>query len=227
MTINMMLGACYKTENDDKIKIIHWNSTKPYGFVGVLLDTLDTPNPRVHFWNEEGKNEWYNFYNLVKEVEEDEFMNADSDDFDERMQDQAVFQEDGTEVCSDLYEGYLDQKIVVDFEWRRHYRNREDVTWSEVLLDFLEYLSKRYQYTIDEFSLLGFPWSARYAKLNKLSQEKKVNLEHVNGHFQLIANQMLQHQKYEEEVRESLKNMYEAFMPKDKFPKKNKEENEE
>lgn len=102
----------------------------------------------------------------------------------------------------------------------------EDDTWCAAVLQLLEKLSIDYEYTIDEYSMIGFIWKARVERLSKLINEGCTGpaltyFEHAVKHQVTMCAE-------ENKVREEYRKALQALMPNVKFPQSKKEtENEE
>lgn len=89
----------------------------------------------------------------------------------------------------------------------------DDARWTEILSDFLEYLSKKYGYTIDEYSLYSIIWSIR---INKLSPLLKDDSGPVHNYFNHCVNMSVKCHKIGDKLREDYRNMLQILMPVDK-----------
>ena len=80
--------------------------------------------------------------------------------------------------------------------------------WPLVLLDFLEALSKAYEYPIDEFDLYAIIWDARLERLTPLLETNEV----ARRLFKECMHYQLERQMEGSRLRQEAKQAYSIFI---------------
>lgn len=90
----------------------------------------------------------------------------------------------------------------------------DGVTFTDVILDFMEYLGPaHYGYPIDEYDLLGIVWAARMKKLAPLVKRGNKPAENM---YKECSNMLFKNRELGRELKEDYAVVLNTLMPKEK-----------
>lgn len=84
--------------------------------------------------------------------------------------------------------------------------------WTEVVSQFLVELSKAYEYTIDEYSLIPFVWDARQDRLGKLIDTQPAS-EIISREFMQVAKVAMEMKGQANQMRADYEKVLAALAP--------------
>ena len=98
----------------------------------------------------------------------------------------------------------------MEIKFKRKYE--DDTRWPEIILDFLEYLSEEYEYSIDEYRLASIVWDARLVKIGKLLKDDPESSVYARL-FAEATSKLFEHRTIMEQARLDYQQALEALYP--------------
>lgn len=115
--------------------------------------------------------------------------------------------------------------MKINFE--KEYDDNADLTWTQIVLDFAEYLGREhFGYSIDEYDLANMVWSTRLNRLGALLNQDTEDTGVISREFRAVARLEADHKMHLMQARKDYIKVLEALQPSKRTTYEQKESNE-